>query len=121
MQNFELTKHQVTEANIRDNGRQKEGESSFDISGSVLLPKNGKGIIFEQEVHLGKPEENVYLYLKTLTFFTQIDESKPFVLDEANKECYPMAEKLLKETIRNVTESFGMPVIDLMVEAEPEA
>lgn len=46
MQNFELTKHQVTEANFRDNGRQKEGESSFDISGSVLLPKNGKGIIF---------------------------------------------------------------------------
>lgn len=83
MQNFELTKHQVTEANFRDNGRQKEGESSFDISGSVLLPKDGKGIIFEQEVHLGKPEENVYLYLKTLTFFTQIDESKPFVLDEA--------------------------------------
>lgn len=115
MQNFELTKHQVTEANFRDNGRQKEGESSF------LLPKDGKGIIFEQEVHLGKPEENVYLYLKTLTFFTQIDESKPFVLDEANKECYPMAEKLLKETIRNVTESFGMPVIDLMVEAKPEA
>lgn len=32
MQNFELTKHQVTEANFRDNGRQKEGESSFDIS-----------------------------------------------------------------------------------------
>lgn len=32
-----------------------------------------------------------------------------------------MAEKILKETIRNVTESFGMPVIDLMVEAKPEA
>ena len=63
MQNFELTKHQVTEVNFRDNGRQKKGESSFDISGSVLLPKDGKGIIFEQEVHLGKPEENVYLYL----------------------------------------------------------
>ena len=63
-----LTKHKVTEVNFRDNGRQKEGESSFDISGSVLLPKDGKGIIFEQEVHLGKPEENVYLYLKTLTF-----------------------------------------------------
>lgn len=121
MQNFELTKHQVTEANFRDNGKQKEGESSFDISGSVLLPKNGKGIIFEQEVHFGKPEENVYLYLKTLTFFTQIDESKPFVLDEANKECYPVAEMLLKETIRNVSVSFGMPIIDLMVEAEPEA
>lgn len=27
MQNFELTKHQVTEVNFRDNGRQKEGES----------------------------------------------------------------------------------------------
>ena len=63
----------------------------------------------------------MYLYLKTLTFFTQIAESKPFVLDEANKECYPMAEKILKETIRNVTESFGMQVIDLMVEAKPEA
>lgn len=86
MQNFELTKHQVTEVNFRDNGRQKKGESSFDISGSVLLPKDGKGIIFEQEVHLGKPEENVYLYLKTLTFFAQIDESKPFVLEEANKK-----------------------------------
>ena len=42
MQNFELTKHQVTEVNFRDNGRQKKGESSFDISGSVLLPKDGK-------------------------------------------------------------------------------
>lgn len=50
MQNFKLTKHQVTEVNFRDNGRQKKGESSFDISGSVLLPKDGKGIIFEQEV-----------------------------------------------------------------------
>ena len=120
MQNFEFTKHQVTEANFKDNGRQKEGESSFDISGSVLLPKKGKGIVFEQDVHLGKPGENVCLYLKTLTFFTQIDESKPFVLNEANKECYPMAEKLLKETIRNVTESFGMPIIDLMIEAKPE-
>ena len=121
MQNFELTKHQVTEVNYKDNGRAKDGESSFDISGSVLLPKDGKGIIFEQEVQLGKPGENVYLYLKTLTFFAQIDASKPFVLDEANKECYPMAEKLLKETIRNVTESFGMPIIDLMVEAETKA
>lgn len=121
MQNFELTKHQVTEVNFRDNGRQKKGESSFDISGSVLLPKDGKGIIFEQEVQLGKPGENVYLYLKTLTFFAQIDESKPFVLEEANKKCYPVAEMLLKETIRNVSVSFGMPIIDLMVEAEPEA
>lgn len=121
MQNFEFAKHKVTEVNYKDNGRVKEGETSFDISGSVLLPKDGKGIIFEQEVHLGKPEENVYLYLKTLTFFAQIDESKPFVLEEANKECYPMAQKLLKETIRNVTESFGMPIVDLMVEAEPEA
>ena len=120
MQNFKFAKHKVTEVNYKDNGRVKEGESSFDISGSVLLPKDGKGIIFEQEVQLGKPGENVYLYLKTLTFFAQIEASKPFVLDEANKECYPMAEKLLKETIRNVTESFGMPVIDLMVEAKPE-
>ena len=45
MQNFELTKHQVTEVNFRDNGRQKKGESSFDISGSVLLPKDGKGTV----------------------------------------------------------------------------
>ena len=50
MQNFKLTKHQVTEVNFRDNGRQKEGESSFDISGSVLLPKDGKGIIDRKSV-----------------------------------------------------------------------
>lgn len=93
MQNFELTKHQVTEVNFRDNGRQKEGESSFDISGSVLLPKDGKGIIFEQEVHLGKPEENVYLYLKTLTFFAQIDESKPFVLDNQRRKSTGILER----------------------------
>ena len=97
------------------------GDLSSAVCVNTRYSSDGKGIIFEQEVHLGKPEENVYLYLKTLTFFAQIDESKPFVLEEANKKCYPVAEMLLKETIRNVSVSFGMPIIDLMVEAEPEA
>lgn len=62
MQNFELTKHQVTEVNFRDNGRQKEGESSFDISGSVLLPKDGKGIILNRRF-ISENRKRMYTFI----------------------------------------------------------
>ena len=46
MQNFKLTKHQVTEVNFRDNGRQKKGESSFDISGFCPAPERRERYYF---------------------------------------------------------------------------
>lgn len=62
MQNFKLTKHQVTEVNFRDNGRQKKGESSFDISGSVLLPKDGKGIILNRRF-ISENRKRMYTFI----------------------------------------------------------
>ena len=34
-------------------------------------------------------------------------------LVKAQEECYPVAVRKLYETIKNVTEAYGMPIIDL--------
>lgn len=62
MQNFELTKHQVTEVNFRDNGRQKEGESSFDISGSVRSRKTGK-VLFLNRRFISENRKRMYTFI----------------------------------------------------------
>ena len=102
MQNFEFRKHMVVETNFKDNGGKKGGESSTDFSGDVAVPKgeNNKIVIFRQEFKLGKPGESVYMCLKT-------------DLVKAQEECYPVAVRKLYETIKNVTEAYGMPIIDL--------
>ncbi|RHK35462.1 hypothetical protein [Anaerobutyricum hallii] len=115
MQNFEFRKHMVVETNFKDNGGKKEGESSIDFSGDVAVPKgeNNKIVIFRQEFKLGKPGESVYMCLKTHTVFEYTGNKTEADLVKAQEECYPVAVRKLYETIKNVTEAYGMPIIPL--------
>lgn len=105
----------VVEANFKDNGGKKEGESNGDFSGDVIVlkGKNNKIVIFRQEFKLGKPGENVYMCLKTRTIFEYVGNKTEADLAKAQEECYPVAVRKLYETIKNVTEAYGMPIIDL--------
>lgn len=113
MQNFEFAKHMVVEASFKDNGLKKEGESGFTIDGQVLMPRDGQGIIIERTVTLGKPDENLYLSLKMMTFFSYIGKEKSFDVNAAREECLPIADEKMKETVKNVTTAYGMPLTAL--------
>lgn len=116
MKNFEYVKHMVIKAEFEDKGKNRTGNAGLDVSGEAVLPKEGNGIALKYRVTLGKPEENMYLFLEMMTFFDYKGDKEEFDISKMqaySDECNPIAKEKVRDTVRNVSETYGMNVLDL--------
>lgn len=114
-------------------------ENSQTDNMDILVCQNGVQIVIpgytvreQKNMHLAKGIGYIYLYsnymannkkydvndamkmrLKTHTVFEYTGNKTEVDLVKAQEECYPVAVRKLYETIKNVTEAYGMPIIDL--------
>lgn len=117
---FKLKSHRVNEAVFREK-KEFEKKRSLDmgLSGNILVPKEPEqenGLIAVKLVFtLGKEEERIFLKLETITLFSaeNTGETKRVTEESARKNCVPAALAMLRETVKSVTEAYGLSPVDL--------
>lgn len=117
MGDFKLKKHKVQEARFCENIEiEKNNDIEVGVQGSILIPKNfelNKNIIVQLKFRFGKEEERLFLYLETISVFEPVDTVTKVDKGVVEKQCIPVALGELRKTVKMVTESFGMPPLDL--------
>ena len=117
MGDFKLKKHKVQETRFCENIEiEKNNDIEVGVQGSILIPKNfelNKNIIVQLKFRFGKEEERLFLYLETISVFEPVDTVTEVDKGVVEKQCIPVALGELRKTVKMVTESFGMPPLDL--------
>ncbi len=88
------------------------------VEGGILIPKdsvNGKHLAVRLKFHFGKPEERLYLELETLSIFVIERDGEFFEVreEDVEAECLPVALTELRKTVKEVSQAYGIPVLDL--------
>ena len=119
MISFKLKQHSVQAASfIQNREKEKKKDMEVGVEGGILVPKDsekGKYLAVQLKFHFGNKEEYLYLTLETVTTFEIVkDEKKEEIKEEdVRRICLPIALTELRKTVRNVTEAYGMPALDL--------
>lgn len=81
-----------------------------------MIPKDSdrnKDIIIQLRFHFGKKEERLFLYLETISVF-ELEGTAVLPTEQTVRDnCLPVALSQLRKTVKMVTESYGMPPLDL--------
>lgn len=119
MINFVLKKHKVEKAFFAENKEyERKNNVEIGVEGSVLVPKEIKDnnyAMIQLKFHVGKPDERLYLALDTVSTFeiNEYDTKTKINEDIVRKKCIPIALTELRKTVKNVTEAYGLPALEL--------
>ena len=76
---------------------------------------NASQIVVKLQLHLGKEEERLDLFLETMSVFDMVDCTEDELTESFLKqECLPVALAKLKETVKEVSGAYGLPSMDLI-------
>ena len=117
MNGFNLKKHSVINAFFREN-TDKEKKTNFEVGveGGILVPKDreiNNQIAIQLKFHFGNSDDRIYLKLETLTIFVVESVITDISEESIKKACLPIALSKIRETVKSVTEAYGMLPIDL--------
>lgn len=116
---FKLKQHSVREASFIENReKEKKNDVEVGVEGGVFIPKdadNSKYLAIQLKLHLGNPEERLYLTLETLSTFEIEREGETAEITEKDVQtrCVPVALTELRKTVKKVTEAYGIAALDL--------
>ena len=117
MGDFKLKKHRVREATFLENTEiEKKNNIEVGVEGSILIPKDSdsnKNVVVQLKFHFGKKEERLFLYLETISVFKPENIADVITENIVHENCLPIALSQLKKKKKMVTESYGMPPLDL--------
>ena len=117
MGDFKLKKHRVKEAAFLENTEvEKKNNIEVGVEGSILIPKDSdanKNVVVQLKFHFGKKEERLFLYLETISVFEPENIADVITESMVHEKCLPIALSQLRKTVKMVTESYGMPPLDL--------
>lgn len=115
MESCKLLKHRVVKASFYENrDREKKDNLEVGVDGNIFIPKKQdlkKTVMVRLRFHLGKEDERIWLILETLSFF-EIDEAS-IDDDTIRQECLSTSLKELRNSVKMVTEAYGMPPLSL--------
>lgn len=117
MGDFRLKKHRVKEATFLEKAEvKKKNNIEVGVEGSILIPKDSdsnKNVTVQLKFHFGKKEERLFLYLETISVFEPENVADEITENMVHETCLPIALSQLRKTVKMVTESYGMPPLDL--------
>lgn len=117
MGNFKLKRHRVKKANFFENTEiDKKNNIEVGVEGGILIPKDSEkneNVVIQLKFHFGKEDERLFLGLETLSIFEPEDIKKDITEEMVHKNCLPIALSQLRKTVKEVTEAYGMPPLDL--------
>lgn len=117
MGDFKLKKHRVKEAAFLENTEvEKKNNIEVGVEGSILIPKDSdsnSNVVVQLKFHFGKKEERLFLFLETISVFEPENIVDVITEKMVREKCLPIALSQLRKTVKMVTESYGMPPLDL--------
>ena len=117
MINYKLSRHRVKQASFIENSqKEKKNELGVRVEGGILVPKelgSESHVTVNLKFHLGDEDERLYLYLETVSVFELQNENIDLSEEAVQKECLPIALASLRNTVKQVSEAYGLPSLDL--------
>ena len=118
MIHFNLKRHSVKEASFLENlERARKGNMNVGVEGKIIIPQNPAqpgDVTILLKMRLGSKDDCMYLMLQTVTVFEMQGPRE----ESARRECFPAAMAKLRETVRQLTEVYGMTPLELPPFAE---
>lgn len=119
---FHLKSHSVKEASFLEQlERAKKGEMKVGLEGKIIIPQNPSypaQVTVRLKMRLGSKEDCMYLMLQTVTVFDAEGPREELNEQAARRDCFPAAVEKLRETVKQVTEAYGMTPLELPPFAE---
>ena len=122
MIHFNLKRHSVKEASFLENlERARKGNMYVGVEGKIIIPQNPAqpgDVTILLKMRLGSKDDCMYLMLQTVTVFEMQGPREELNETSARRECFPAAMAKLRETVRQLTEVYGMTPLELPPFAE---
>jgi len=117
MSEFILKEHRVKKALFKEHhDKQKSNNLEVGLEGNTLIPKDtekNRKVIVQLKLALGGEEAHLFLELETISVFEAEDMSVDINEDSVEKNCLPIAFASLRKSVKNVTEAYGLPPLEL--------
>lgn len=119
---FSLKSHSVKEAAFQEHfERARKSNMNVGVEGKIIIPQNPAqpgDVTVRLKMRLGSKEDCMYLMLQTATVFEVQGTGEKWDEQTARRECFPAAMAKLRETVRQLTEVYGMTPLELPPFAE---
>ncbi len=121
---FSLKSHSVKEASFQEHfERARKSNMNVGVEGKIIIPQNPAqpgDVTVRLKMRLGSTDDCMYLMLQTVTVFAVEGPREELNEQSARRECFPAAMAKLRETVRQLTEVYGMTPLELPPFAEEE-